>query len=308
MLLQPPPLVSIVIATYNGATFLRQQLDTVIAQTYSRIEIIVIDDRSSDSTLSILNEYAGRNSNLKIYQNEVNLGHIKTFERGISFCTGEYIFPCDQDDVWDNNKLLLMMKALEKDSPVIYCDSAFIDDQGNSLHRKISDIKNLKTYESVLPFIIGNCVSGHAAMFTRKIALQAMPFPPTIIHDWWLAFVASTQGKIQFLDLPLVQYRQHTGNVIGAIKIKGRKKKKPAIDALTLIRTRVAAFNEACPESHDAKPVLRNIMKSYSSFSLANNFLRMTTFFKYKEQLLATKKRTPIRRWLFCVKIFFAIR
>src|SRR5579859_1282764 len=297
MIPQSPPLVSIVLATYNGAPFLREQLESVFQQTYKSLEIVVVDDCSSDSTVSLLQEYAARNSNLRIYQNEVNLGHIKTFERGMSLCTSDFISLCDQDDVWDLNKVSLMMEAWDKDSPIIYCDSMFIDDEGNSLERKISGIKNLKTYSSTLPFIIGNCVSGHAAMFRKRLVLDAMPFPPTIIHDWWLAFVASTRGTIQYLDLPLVKYRQHTGNVIGAIKIKGRGKKKHKVDALTLIRTRVAAFYRICPDSHEAKPVVGNIVKSYSSFSLANDFLRMRIFFRYKDQLLATKKRSAIRRW-----------
>jgi glycosyltransferase involved in cell wall biosynthesis len=301
------PLVSIVIATYNGARYLREQMASVLAQTYPSMEIIAIDDCSSDDTVAILHEIVGSDSRIKIFRNEANLGHIKTFERGISLCSGEYISLCDQDDAWDTNKVRAMMDAWEDDADLIYCDSLFVDESGNSLGRKVSDIKNLTSYTSAIPFIIGNTVPGHAAMFTKELARQTMPFPSAIIHDWWLAFVAAANGKVQFFDKPLVKYRQHSGNVIGAIKVKGRKKKSKE-DKQALIRERVGLFYKICPASSDAKEVLQEVVRSYASFSLVNNWRRMMVFFKYQEQLLATKKRSPFRKWLFCVKMFFTIQ
>ncbi len=301
------PLVSIVIATYNGAKFLREQLDSLFAQTYAPLEIIAVDDCSSDSTLVILKEYELLHPNFKVYENEINCGPSKTFERGIKLCSGGFISLCDQDDVWAENKVSVLMNSWKENTVIIYCDSIFINSEGKSLGRRISDIKNLATYTNPLPFIIGNTVSGHAAIFTKKLATKAMPFPTFIIHDWWLAFVASTQGVIQFVDQPLVKYRQHTGNVIGAIKIKGRKKDEDKINKLTIIRNRISLFYVTCPDSVEAKKVLRSLTKSYTNFSLSTNFLRMITFLKFKDELLATKKRSPFRKVLFCVKMFFTL-
>ena len=301
------PLVSIVLATYNGERYLKEQLDTVFQQTYPNLEIVAIDDCSSDTTVSILHHYASVHSNMKVYVNERNMGHIKAFEKGISLSTGVFIALCDQDDIWNKHKIELLMK--EKNGyGMVFCDSAFIDEGKKNLNRKISDIKNLATYNNCLPFIIGNCISGHAALFTREIALSAIPFPMDIIHDWWLAFVASSKGTVHFVNRPLVQYRQHADNFIGAIKVKGRSKKETQHDAIANIRSRIKSFYEKCPDTNiEAKKILAKLNKSYRSFSMGNNFLRMMTFYKHQSGLLALKKRMAFRKWLFCLKMFFKI-
>jgi glycosyltransferase involved in cell wall biosynthesis len=301
------PLISIVIATYNGEKYLHEQLDSLFSQTYKNVEIIAIDDCSSDSSVSILNEYASRHSNMKVFVNEKNLKHIKTFERGILLGQGKYISLCDQDDIWDNRKIEFVLAEMKEGVSMAYCDSLFVDGTGVSMNKKISDIKNLTSYDNVLPFIIGNTVSGHASIFEKTLALSAMPFPEHIIHDWWLAFVAALCGKIVFVNLPLVKYRQHEKSVIGAVKVKGRVKKK-TLDENKLIRERIKSFYEKCPSSKKTeKEILMRLQKSYSSFSLSNNFLRSKIFFCFQKELLATKNRSPFKKQLFCLKMFFKL-
>jgi glycosyltransferase involved in cell wall biosynthesis len=294
-------------ATYNGERFLVEQLNSVLEQTYAHIEIIVIDDCSSDNTLSMLNKYAEEYSNMKLYENEKNIGHIKTFEKGILLSHGQYISLCDQDDIWDKRKIEILMNEI-KSYGMVFCDSTFINEEGTSLNKKLSDIKNLATYNNCEPFIIGNCISGHAAIFTREIASFGIPFPPEIIHDWWLAFIATSRGMVPFVNQALVGYRQHSSNFIGAINVKGGRKKDTKHATLDIIRRRVKLFYEKCPDKNlQSKQLLQNVCKSYSDFSIQNNFLRMTTFFRNKSNLLAIKKRTPFRKWLFCFKMFFKI-
>lgn len=301
------PLVSIVLATYNGARFLREQVDSLIGQTYQPIEIVAVDDCSSDETVSILKEYTLKNPHFKIAVNEQNLGPTKTIERGISLSQGKFITLCDQDDVWDAHKIKYTLNEMKDGVTLSYCDSLFIDEDGKNLNRKISDLKHLRSYDSAMPFLIGNCVAGHAAIFEKEFVIKAIPFPENIIHDWWLAYVATLHGRLAYVDRPLVQYRQHRNNVIGAIKIKGRARKKEA-DQNLITRNRIRLFLEKCPESNrEVKNVLANLQKSYSSFSLANNFSRMFIFFKHQEGLLALKKRSLIRKWMFCIKMFFKI-
>ena len=257
---------------------MKEQLESVFQQTYPNLEIVAIDDASSDTTLSILQHYAQVYNNMKIYVNETNMGPVKTFEKGISLSAGAFISLCDQDDIWDKRKIELLMKEINGYG-VVFCDSAFIDEGGNPLNKKISDIKNLANYNNCVPFIIGNCISGHAAVFTSELVLSAMPFPPGIIHDWWLAFVASSRGAVHFVNQPLVQYRQHPGNFIGAIKVKGRNKKIWK-EAMAGTRGRIKSFLEICPGSNiEAKIILEKLNKSYRSFSIGNNFLRMMTFY-----------------------------
>jgi len=299
--------ISVVIATYNGEKYLREQLDSVFAQTYAILEIIAVDDCSSDATFAILEEYAKRYPLLKIHRNAENQKHNKTFERGIKMAQGDCVALCDQDDIWAADKLKIMMHAWDPESFLVHCDSEFIDANGKRLDKKISDIKNLESYASPVPFIIGNTVAGHACIFRKELIGFVLPFPTTIIHDWWLAFVAATIGPVQYVDQPLVRYRQHADNVIGAIKIKGGKKQKDKLNRLTNIRNRILLFHNASRQNSEEKRILKKLICSYGKFTLATNFARMSTFLKNKESMLATKKRSSFRKWVFCLKMFFTI-
>src|ERR1700741_1533394 len=119
------PLVSIALCTYNGARFLSQQLDTLVNQSYEPIEIIAVDDCSTDETFDILTEYAGRYPSFKIYRNEVNLGFTENFEKAVKLCSGDLIALCDQDDLWDTKKIRLQVNAING-HVLIYHDSEFI--------------------------------------------------------------------------------------------------------------------------------------------------------------------------------------
>lgn len=300
-------LVSIVMAIYNGERFLREQLDSIFNQTYPNFEVIAVDDCSTDSSVQILNEYAATHSNMTVHKNERNQGYIKTFERGIELSSANYVSLCDQDDWWAPTKIEETMCAFDDAVLISHCDSLFVDQNGNGLGRKISDEKNLRDYHNALPFIIGNTVAGHAAIFKRDLLNKSYPFPENLIHDWWLAYVATLYGTIRFVNKPLVKYRQHNDNVIGAIKVKGRKRES-RLDGNQQVRRRIQIFLEKCPNSNtEVKNVLHSLQKSYANFFWRNNFRRMIIFFRYKESLLATKKRSGFRKWLFCFKMFFKI-
>ena len=172
------PLVSIVIATYNGSAYLEEQLESLLAQTYPAIEIIASDDCSTDNTVDILLKYAATHNNFKIIKNKTNLGYIKNFEQAMAAASGEYIAPCDQDDYWHPDKISLMVEAIEN-YPMLYCDSELVDDKLQSLGKNMSDKKNLATYTNCLVFATDNCIAGHATLLTKKLFLSATPFPPT---------------------------------------------------------------------------------------------------------------------------------
>jgi glycosyltransferase involved in cell wall biosynthesis len=300
--------VSVVLTTYNGEAYVSQQLESLIRQTHTDLEIIIVDDNSTDGTWAILESYSQTDNRIKLFRNEKNIGYIRNFEKGISLSNAPYIAPCDQDDIWENQKIETMLSAI-KDADLCFCDSLLIDANGQSLKKKLSDIKNLAAYNNCLPFLIGNCISGHASLIKRETLLATMPFPKELVYDWWIAFYVSCAGKIIYVNMPLVQYRQHPNNTIAAVKVKGarRRKKDSAIHAQE-IKNRMKLFYEtserlAIPE----KTILKKIHDSYSNYSIRNNLLRSATFFSNRELLLATKKRTPFRKWLFCLKMFFTI-
>lgn len=305
------PLISVVMATYNGERFLREQLDSIINQTYPNIEIIVVDDQSTDGTVAILNSYAAKYPNIKVYVNEVNLGYVKNFERGLLLSTADYIAPSDQDDVWLPNKLELLMDKMGNNA-IVYCNSAIINQNGELTGQKLSDLKHLQTYDNCLQYTIGNTAAGHAMILTRQLMLDSIPLPTMIPHDYWLGFVATFNSQLLFIDEPLVLYRQHEANVFG-VKTDGVKKVKKVKPAKSTIqakaRERMRLLYEKCPGNlTEYKAAFAGLSKSYQSFSFINNFNRMRLFYKYRYQILAYKNRSEFRKLLFCIKMFWMIK
>ena len=207
------PLVSIALCTYNGDRFLSQQLDSLLAQSYKDIEIIAVDDCSTDNTWGILQEYVSRDNRLKPYKNEHNLGHTLNFEKAISLCKGVYITLSDQDDIWETDKIESLMENIGE-AILIYHNSDFIDEQGQRIgDRSMASKHRMYDGESCLPVIIGNNIHGHAMLFAGKLKDHLFPFDKDFSHDWAIAFAAFNLGPVKYLDKILVHYRQHRSAV-----------------------------------------------------------------------------------------------
>ena len=306
------PLVSVVIATFNGENFLGRQMDSIINQTYPNIEIIVVDDKSTDNTAYLIKNYAAKHANIKFILNATNLGYVRNFEKGFQLATGEFIAPCDQDDVWDIDKINILVNQIGNHE-IVFSNSELIDSNGEKLNKKLSDIKHLQSFDNCLNYTIGNTAPGHGMLIKKALIERCIPFPTMIPHDFWLGFVATCKGSIKFCNQVLVQYRQHTSNIFGAIKVgaakkmKRNKQNKKITQALTIERMRL--LYEKCPDNLiEHKKVLLDLYTSYQSFSLKNNWLRMMTFFKYRKEILAYKNKSAFRKWLFCFKMFVMIK
>ncbi len=202
------PLISVALSTCNGARFLREQLDSVLAQSGVRIEVVVVDDGSHDPTAAILADYAARDARIRWQSNERNLGPTASFERAMALCSGDFIAPCDQDDIWHPDKLAQLLAAIE-DHDLAYCDSDYMDPDGRPLQRRLSDGTAMLEGTSPLAFLFANSVSGHACLLRRDLFESVRPFPPGAYHDWWLALCAAGRNGVRYLDLPLVRFRRH---------------------------------------------------------------------------------------------------
>jgi len=226
------PTVSIALCTYNGERFLKEQLESLVNQTYSNIEIVIVDDASQDHTISILNEYIEKYPFISIYKNQTNIGLQLNFQKALSLCKGEYICISDQDDIWDLNKIQLMINKIGKNI-LIYHDSELVDENGKSINIKMSEKLNFVRGSSKEAFYLMNCVSGHSVFFKKELLNYALPFPNKGIYDHWLALVATHFGTIDFIDKCLVKYRQHEHN---CTDIQGIKRKKDKNKKLRLKR------------------------------------------------------------------------
>jgi glycosyltransferase involved in cell wall biosynthesis len=307
------PLVSVVMGTYNGALFLEEQLDSVLAQSYPSLEIIAIDDGSTDNTVAILKEYAARDPRITVYVNEQNLGYVRNFEKGCSLSSGEYIALCDQDDYWLPDKVEKMVHAIGN-YPMVYCDSMLCDEKLNDIGRNISHLVHYQNFDDCRQLCVFSRMYGHATLITRFLFEKARPFVKEVSHDGWLAYHATLYGGIYYLPEALVKYRQHAKNVYGVV---GRKRKKPTPEAraqqkereLRNIRIRINAFYNACPVSlRPQKELLRALVETYRNFSPWNDIRRMVLFFRNYKLLLAVKNYSTPRKYLFCLKMLVKIK
>ena len=215
--------IIILLSTYNGEKYLKEQLDSLFDQTCKEFKVIVRDDGSTDGTLGILNSY-----DLEIMPSSKNLGARDSFgtllEYALQKDDKEYIMFCDQDDVWKKNKIdktLQKMKEVEKEGKqavLIHTDLVVVDESLQVLNNSFWDYQNLNPKNSNFShFVIQNNITGCSVMINKKLAKLALPIPKeTIMHDWWLGLVASKFGKIAYLNEPTILYRQHLANDTGA--------------------------------------------------------------------------------------------
>lgn len=295
------PLVSIALCTYNGAKYLREQMDTLVAQTYDNMEIVVVDDRSSDDTIAILNDYASRFPNIRIYQNAENLGYIKNFEKAIGLCQGEYIALADQDDIWDLNKISILVENIGEHLLISH-DSAFMDEQGNPMGRKMSDIRNFYAGGDSRIFLMENYISGHAMLFRRSLLEFFTGFNPVIMHDWWLAYIACNNGTITFVDRVLVNYRQHQNANTNILRQeRGQEKQKESlikIERQLRVTTQFAEY----PYNRDTyfKQKLLNLMQK----RMNNYFSLDLAWFVYvnRKTILYIQKKSALSKLNFILK------
>ncbi|MES1195738.1 MAG: glycosyltransferase family 2 protein [Steroidobacter sp.] len=253
--------ISIALCTYNGAPYLREQLESLLVQTHSNFEIVAVDDCSTDETVTILNEYALRDARIKVHINPVNLGVKNNFMGAFEKCTGEYIAPCDQDDIWEPQKLAMLLEHIDR-CALVYCDSALISEQGQPLNKRISDLVSMLSTNDPGNLLFYNCVSGHAMLFRREVLNEVMPFPDEYLYDWWLAMVAAASGGIRFVDHPLVKHRWHSNNATGIFRNRtSAKEYKPGyrLDLLRAVGNKLEAL-VALPGEHQQYIVRLNAL------------------------------------------------
>jgi glycosyltransferase involved in cell wall biosynthesis len=299
--MQNSPLISIALCTYNGARFLVEQMDSLLNQSYTNLEIIVVDDCSSDNTAEILRSYAARDSRVTVIVNESNLGYNKNFEKTLRKCTGSLIAICDQDDVWHKEKVRSLFENI-KDHQLIYHDSEFIDTEGNSMKRFISDKFNFYRGNRPEPFLYLNCVSGHSILMKQEVVQRALPFPAGFHYDQWLAFVATSIGSIDYVDDALVKYRLHNNNNTDILALKKSvKSKEERIKQLEKESEwlRICAEFDAKGESNIAGRLYTlSLKRNLSLFSLSYGL----EIWKHRELLHFLLKKNTISKFFFTLR------
>lgn len=304
-------LVSVAMTTYNGEHYLEKQLESIINQSFKNIEIIIVDDCSSDKTKQILQSFHDEYSdiyNIKILDNLNNIGFVKNFEKAIRHCSGKYIALCDQDDVWHKNKIELLVGAIDNYS-LIFSDVSLMDSKGDiyvksrSHKFKIDNKSNISFRELVFK----NYVIGCSCLFSSAIINDILPFPEdALFHDWWIAIVAVKRQGIKYYDESLIDYRQHDSNVYGQRSIGFLKK----VMALVFRNeSRVNEYNKRIKriESMKGDPIfsiedgeLMNQALLFYSVYVAGGVVNLACYWFYvvKHYSLISTKRTFLRSFI----------
>lgn len=203
-------MISVAMAAFNGEKYLKMQLDSVCSQISSKDEIVVSVDPSKDDTLKILKEYRDKDSRLKIFIGP-SKGIAKNFENAINNCKGDYIFLCDQDDVWLPNKIKIVISEFKKEASIdlVIHDALITDDRLNIVYESFFEKNDSGTGK--LKNIIKNSYIGCCMTFKKELKPYILPFPENLpMHDQWIGLIAEFKGKVKFLNMPLIKYRRHS--------------------------------------------------------------------------------------------------
>lgn len=223
------PTVSVALATYNGATYIAEQVLSILGQTTPAAQLVVADDGSADDTVAIVErlvrEHGDGAPELVVLRGDRPSGVSANFERAIASAGGDFIALCDQDDVWHPAKLQTMLAALQASPGALlaHSDARLVDERGAALDSTLfqrleigpDDLRELREGDAFGTLLRRNLVTGATVVFRRELATLAAPIPSAWVHDEWLAIIAAATGGIVPLTEPLIDYRQHGSNQIG---------------------------------------------------------------------------------------------
>jgi len=225
--------ISVVMTTYNGEKYLIKQLDSLKNQTKTLDEVIIVDDKSSDKTSEIITEYIEKNSLLswKLYENEENLGFKKNFLSALKLSTGDIVFLCDQDDIWESEKVEKTSALFEKNNVFgVMTGFSYIDGEDNPINdantsngiyafldKKPKSVFSKLTLKKIMH---KNISPGCTCAFCRKaVDIYIENANCELAHDYQLCSVCAALDGLYFYNLPLTKYRIHENNTLGLNKL-----------------------------------------------------------------------------------------
>lgn len=227
------PQLSIALASYNGERYISEQLDSIMRQTRLPDELVISDDASVDATQEIIADFIRHAPfPVRVQANNERLGSTRNFEMAIRACRGEIIFLCDQDDVWYPEKIAVI-EACFIDNPsvgIVFSDADAVDENLNPLGLRLwkavrfslrdqAQVAALDAFSVLLKRYI---VTGATMAFRSTYRDLVLPFSEMWIHDAWIAMLIGATSDAAALPIPLIAYRQHSGNQIGIRRVKNR--------------------------------------------------------------------------------------
>lgn len=218
------PLVSILLAVYKpNKKWLIEQLISLNNQNYNNLELYIYDDCPEYPVEEELFKKYITKFNYKLIRGEKNQGSNRAFEELTKIANGKYFAYCDQDDIWEENKIcVLMEKFKDEDTKLVLCDLSIINENGEIIAKSIRDIRKRiiykRGYNLAESILTSNFITGCAMIVKGEIAKKSVPFEENLVHDQWIGSIAALNGKIEYSDECLVRYRQHGNNQTGTLR------------------------------------------------------------------------------------------
>lgn len=257
--------ISVALCTYNGASFIAEQIASILDQDRPVDELVIADDGSTDDTvaraLAVIAAH-GRPPRVHLLESPAPLGVTANFARALQACSGELLVLSDQDDVWHPARVSRMASMFDARPGLLLAhgDARIVDGDGRasgeSLFQTIGvtdaerrDVHEGRAFDVLLR---RNIVTGATTMLRRELVVAAAPFPASWVHDEWLAVIAAVTGEVDLLETALVDYRIHGGNQIGATSLtaSGRlqRLRAPRFERNARLLARAEALAERLPE------------------------------------------------------------
>lgn len=289
--------ITVLLATYNGSNYVRQMIDSVLAQTYTDFHLVLSDDQSKDDTAQILEEYAqAYPGKITHYRSGLRFGNAQDHFLHLlnQFHESPYIMFCDQDDYWHADKMektLQKMLAIETQGKpaLVHTDLQVVDGALKPMDRSFMHFSKLNGNRLKLnQLLVQNVVTGCTMLINRPLAelsCQHLPKERILMHDWWLALIAAAMGNAAYLDEATIDYRQHGNNVVGAkntrsipyilSKIKNDGVKTAMAQTYAQARIFLDCFGDLLDDD------TRKTLQMYAAMDQKNGFVRRFCYLKY---------------------------
>ena len=245
--------IDILMATYNGEKYIKEQIESILAQDYSNIRCIICDDCSTDRTYEIAKEYVKKDKRVIVYKNEKNLGVIKNFEKLLSLVESDYYMLADQDDIWKTTKVSDTFQKLKKENAdLVFTDLEIVDEnmqiKNHSFNRVMGIYPKISKEKDIRLVYLYNVVTGCTILTKKKYISKILPLPTNkdVLHDHYIALaILLSGGKVCYLDKPTIFYRQHQNNQVGTSRYTDRFKTFQEVRN-HLIQVKISIFTTYC--------------------------------------------------------------
>ena len=221
-------MIDILMATYNGEKYIEEQINSILSQTYSSWKLYIRDDGSTDNTVDILKKFKHQYPKkiILVKDQHTGLGAKMNFAELLKYSTSEYCMFSDQDDVWLDNKISLCLNKMKeaekkygKSTPILVnTDLKVVNEDGNIINDSFWKYQQLNgECIDINKLIVENNVTGCTMFMNKSLVKYSLNIPnECVMHDWWIALIASAIGKRVIVNEGTILYRQHGNNEVGA--------------------------------------------------------------------------------------------